>query len=256
MDYSLPTPPPFPGTVGLLGQSRFQCCPPQNLHGQGGALPCCSGPLLLPVSPARGAGASPCLCRVPLRTSPRVGVPPAGSNTLAIRRSSLNVVGRWRRICVRKQSRVNPAMIPTSSASERPVFTRRAIWFLRNTNSGNDWFGAWRMDTTSARSWDRISSLSKYSRNSVRNSSQGRSSTLTEFHQDSAVPFNCGSIALHQPAGCICACTRIDSALSRNLTGSSALVPVNSGNEALAARSSPYGISTDRSCPRFALNDD
>ena len=31
------------------------------------------------------------------------------------------------------------------------------------------------------------------------------------------------------------------------LTGSSALVPVNSGNEVLAARKSSYGISTDRS---------
>jgi len=68
------------------------------------------------------------------------------------------------------------------------------------------------------------------------------------------VPFNCGSTALHQSEGCIRACTSIYSVLSINRTGSSALVPVNSGSEALAVRKSSYGISTERPCMR-ALYD-
>jgi len=44
------------------------------------------------------------------------------------------------------------------------------------------------------------------------------------------------------------ACNRIDSVFAIYLTRSSALVPVNSGNEDLALRKSSYGISTDRSC--------
>jgi hypothetical protein len=44
------------------------------------------------------------------------------------------------------------------------------------------------------------------------------------------------------------ACVRTDSVLFKNRTGSSALVPENSGREALAARKSSYGINTDRSC--------
>jgi hypothetical protein len=51
------------------------------------------------------------------------------------------------------------------------------------------------------------------------------------------------------------ACDRTDSELFRNRMGSSALVPENSGSEALAARKSSYGIDTERSCDRGA-NDE
>jgi len=45
----------------------------------------------------------------------------------------------------------------------------------------------------------------------------------------------------------VVACPRIDSAFSKNRTGSSAFVPENSGRDARAARKSSYGMSTDRS---------
>ena len=77
-----------------------------------------------------------------------------GSKTPAMRRSSLNVNGRCRRMCVRNVSRDSPAIIPTNSDSDRPVFTRRASWFLISTNSVNDCFGVCRVDTMSARNRD------------------------------------------------------------------------------------------------------
>jgi len=85
----------------------------------------------------------------------------------------------------------------------------------------------------SARNWDWISVLLKFSKNVTLYSSQDRSSALIDVCHALAVPFNCSSTAQHQPEGCIRTCTNIASVFSMNRTGSSTLVPVNSCNESL-----------------------
>jgi len=65
------------------------------------------------------------------------------------------------------------------------------------------------------------------------------------FHHVLAAPFSCGSIMFVQPVLSIRDWYNIDSALCMNRTGSSGVVPWNSGNEYLAVRTSSYGISID-----------
>lgn len=66
-------------------------------------------------------------------------------------------------------------------------------------------------------------------------------------HQVPADPVSCSSTTFVHPAGGILASDKICSEFSKNRTGSSAYVPDNCGNEALAARRSSYGISTELS---------